>query len=93
MKSPSDTTIPLSILNITGPIPRLSLDPATHCTNVLFSILKEINCMDFRHDMHTEMENILKVINCTWYFNHTYCSKCRITDIKVTTKYANGNVP
>ena len=56
MKSPLDSAAPLSMLKTTGPVARLSLDPAIHCTNVLFNVLNKINCMDFRYDMHTQIE-------------------------------------
>jgi len=40
VKSASDSVILLSIKNLTGPLPRPALTPATHCTNVPFNVLK-----------------------------------------------------
>ena len=45
VKSLPDLAMLLSILNITGPMLCLSLDPAMHCTNVLFSVLQNIKNM------------------------------------------------
>ena len=85
----------LSIVNTTGPMLRLSLDPAIHCTNVLFSVLQSIKNSYVTYSnvaKHYYLINLLLVSNFTQYISQSYFSKYRITDIEVTTKYVNYNV-